>query len=132
VTTNLNVLLNKDYTRWTSQQRRMVKGILFERDGDKCFYCRLAMHRGSATIEHLTPRSWGGSNFLDNLVLACAKCNENRGHTDLISHVTSLPRLYNVTHSNAMDHARWASMLSGKRMRVQWRNNGSATLTSVD
>lgn len=32
-----------------------------------------------ATIEHMTPRSAGGSDTLDNLVMACAKCNQDRG-----------------------------------------------------
>lgn len=130
MTTNLNVLFNKDYTRWTSQQRRMVKGIIFRRDGNLCFYCRLAIHKGNATLEHLTPRSWGGSNFLDNLVLACAKCNEHRGHNDLVTHLTSIQRIYNVTLSDAMDYARWSSMLSGKRFKVVHKKN-AAVLTAL-
>lgn len=128
---NLTVLLNKEYHKWTSQQRRMVKGIIMARDGNQCFYCRKTVAKASATLEHLTPRAWGGSNFLDNLVLACAKCNEARGHSELISHLTTITRIHSVTHSKAMDYAQWVSLLTGQRMRVQWRIGGSATLTAV-
>lgn len=33
----------------------------------------------SATIEHVTPRSLGGSDEWDNLAMACAHCNHRRG-----------------------------------------------------
>lgn len=32
-----------------------------------------------ATPEHLTPRSKGGTDALDNLALACSRCNGARG-----------------------------------------------------
>jgi hypothetical protein len=35
-----------------------------------------------ATIEHLLPRSKGGRNNLDNLLLACRGCNHSRGDRD--------------------------------------------------
>ena len=34
----------------------------------------------SATIEHLIPLKDGGSNFRENMVAACYKCNTNRQH----------------------------------------------------
>lgn len=33
----------------------------------------------SATIDHILARSLGGTNALDNVVLACLECNGNRG-----------------------------------------------------
>jgi 5-methylcytosine-specific restriction endonuclease McrA len=33
-----------------------------------------------ATIEHLTPKSQGGTDDLANLVLACKLCNSSRGN----------------------------------------------------
>lgn len=32
-----------------------------------------------ATIEHLVPRAHGGTDALDNLALACARCNHGKG-----------------------------------------------------
>ncbi|MFI6008225.1 HNH endonuclease [Streptomyces sp. NPDC051243] len=39
----------------------------------------LRRHRRPLNIEHLRPRSRGGSNRLANLVLACVPCNEAKG-----------------------------------------------------
>ena len=33
---------------------------------------------GVGTVEHLTPRAEGGSNKVDNVVLACRQCNDER------------------------------------------------------
>lgn len=55
-------------------RRRMVK-LLMQRDGDCCRYCRDRLYTTTATIEHLTPQSRGGSNRISNLALSCQKCN---------------------------------------------------------
>lgn len=34
-----------------------------------------------ATIEHIKPRGWGGTEELENLALACARCNHQKGRT---------------------------------------------------
>jgi hypothetical protein len=45
-----------------------------------CEYCHSPEKSSSDifTIEHLIPRSLGGSDELDNLALACRRCNERR------------------------------------------------------
>ena len=61
-----------------------------------CFYCgrtcrsrpsrpsRKGNRPGDAcTTDHLTPRSRGGTNDPDNVVLACRQCNEDKGDLDL-------------------------------------------------
>lgn len=49
---------------------------LIARDGWTCFYCERVLTLTDATIDHVLPRSAGGRNLLDNLVLACQPCNE--------------------------------------------------------
>lgn len=39
-------------------------------DGDSC---------GLATIEHIVPRHHGGDDSVENLALACARCNHQKG-----------------------------------------------------
>jgi hypothetical protein len=53
---------------------RGFRGVL-ERDGHACQYCN-----GKAmTIDHVMPKSRGGSNSPSNLVACCQKCNSKKG-----------------------------------------------------
>lgn len=53
-----------------------------ERDGPRCVWCRREcgglVH---GTTDHLVPRVKGGPSWLENEVLACRRCNGQRGHT---------------------------------------------------
>jgi len=54
---------------------------IFERDHNTCQYCGKKQSREDLTIDHVIPRSRGGKNTWDNLVIACYPCNarkENR------------------------------------------------------
>lgn len=44
--------------------------------GGLCAYCR---DKRATTIDHLKPRSKGGSNLRSNLVPACIDCNHSKG-----------------------------------------------------
>ena len=35
---------------------------------------------GRATVEHIAPRNRGGTDEPENLALACARCNHQKGH----------------------------------------------------
>lgn len=59
------------YTRGPSWSRPGVLG----RDGYRCAYCGAA----AATIDHVLPRSRGGSNCWQNTVAACYGCNQRKG-----------------------------------------------------
>ena len=53
-----------------------------ERDGPHCVWCRRpceGLVRG--TTDHLVPKVKGGPSWLENEVLACPRCNRQRGHT---------------------------------------------------
>ena len=52
-----------------------------ERDGPACVWCgRECSGLVRATTDHLVPRVKGGPSWLENEVLACARCNGERGH----------------------------------------------------
>jgi HNH endonuclease len=57
-----------------------TKRIIRERSQYVCEYChsseRLSANR--FTVDHVIPRSLGGSDEVDNLALACRRCNERR------------------------------------------------------
>ena len=47
------------------------------RFGKVCIYC--GVQRKRITVDHIVPRSLGGSDHVDNLVPCCRPCNETRG-----------------------------------------------------
>lgn len=60
--------------------------LAFDRQDGKCYYCGISMWstgsghpaRLRCTAEHLKARSEGGSNRPENVVAACAHCNQTR------------------------------------------------------
>jgi 5-methylcytosine-specific restriction endonuclease McrA len=59
------------YQRATALSRRAV----FHRDGGLCQYCGMS----ADSIDHVVPRSRGGSHEWDNVVAACRRCNASKG-----------------------------------------------------
>lgn len=59
-----------------NQKRR-----LYQLYGGHCFYCLREIEERSDnnTRDHLIPKARGGTNKIDNLVLACKPCNNERG-----------------------------------------------------
>ncbi|AGY58929.1 HNH endonuclease [Gloeobacter kilaueensis] len=49
---------------------------LFARDGHTCQYCGAQRH---LSIDHVLPRSRGGTHTWQNVVTACASCNNRKG-----------------------------------------------------
>ena len=64
---------------WTLRERRIwrIKREWMRSDG-MCFYCGVKLKRRFATVDHVVPRSKGGSEQRQNLVLACRRCNERK------------------------------------------------------
>ena len=54
-----------------------VREYLLEKWGRKCAYCGRDAAR--LEIEHITPKSRGGSNRISNLCIACKPCNDRKG-----------------------------------------------------
>lgn len=48
--------------------------------GSICCWCCKQLKRDEITVEHLLPKSYNGSDALDNLFLACKSCNNSRGN----------------------------------------------------
>ena len=54
-----------------------IRNYLLEKHGRKCFYCGKTV--SGFEVEHMLPKSKGGSNRIDNLTLSCHDCNEKKG-----------------------------------------------------
>lgn len=69
-------LFNGIVRREVSFSRRNI----FARDKHRCQYCGQRPAKQELTIDHVMPRSRGGRDTWDNLVLACVKCNVTKGN----------------------------------------------------
>lgn len=63
-----------------------VHKALLKRDGDRCFYCNRKLGNDQSR-EHLVAAANGGSDRLDNLVLAHHTCNVKAGELPLIDKI---------------------------------------------
>lgn len=67
-------------------RRKSLQRRLIERDGMLCCWCGCEMvlpdgrtyPPNQMTLEHVVPRSDGGTNNISNLKLACRRCNNSR------------------------------------------------------
>ena len=68
-------------TRNTQKKRSRSKKrrLLHEQQNGMCKYCEQEVTLAEATLDHVRPRSMGGTNELSNLVLACPTCNVAKG-----------------------------------------------------
>jgi len=64
-----------------TKQKQTKKHQLVDEYGSYCWWCGNSMLIDKLTIEHLRPKSRGGSNSLENLRLACLTCNRSRGNS---------------------------------------------------
>jgi len=60
--------------------RRITRRALFARDANTCQYCGSGAR---LTLDHVTPRSRGGTSAWENVVTACAPCNLRKGSKSL-------------------------------------------------
>lgn len=68
-------------------KRNLLRQKLYERDGTLCFYCGEELIHPDITFEHLVASRFGGSNRIENLVLAHAKCNGAAGHLPVVEKI---------------------------------------------
>lgn len=97
---------------------------LIERDGLRCFYCEHDLDdpetahefdQWRPTLDHLLPRSRGGNNAIENLVLACERCNSRKGdHVLLLAeaiarlrHRLDIALAQNESSHAFIEHLQW-------------------------
>jgi 5-methylcytosine-specific restriction endonuclease McrA len=57
-------------------KRKITRRAVFARDDWTCQYCGA---RTTLTVDHVIPRSKGGTSTWDNIVASCAPCNRRKG-----------------------------------------------------
>lgn len=70
--------------------KNQIREMLLKKQSGVCFYCRKPLLLEDATIDHITPKSKGGSYALENLVAACRPCNQEKGSMHPFDYLISL------------------------------------------
>ncbi len=52
---------------------------ILARDNASCQYCGIILSSREATLDHVVPRSQGGTTCWENVVTACSNCNRKKG-----------------------------------------------------
>ncbi len=58
----------------------LSRRTVIARDLYTCQYCGAQPNRHELTVDHVSPRSRGGTTIWENVVTACAPCNRRKGN----------------------------------------------------
>ncbi|HBS67674.1 MAG TPA: HNH endonuclease [Cyanobacteria bacterium UBA9226] len=92
-----------------------IKEYLLSKWGRKCAYC--GVENLPLEIEHIQPKSTGGSNRVSNLTLACSRCNQAKGSRDIRDFLSHKPQVLSgilkqakqpLKDAAAVNATRWA------------------------
>lgn len=63
-------------------RRETVYKMVSKRNAGRvpCFVCKTHVEKPDATLEHVIPRSKGGTDDMSNLAISHGKCNNQRGN----------------------------------------------------
>lgn len=94
----------KPYLATADWKKRRL--LVLKRDGYTCHYCGLDAN----SVDHVLPRSRGGTDDLDNLVACCSSCNSSKGdrffssrHLPPLAFPDSLSNVYKSPFSTDTD-----------------------------
>ena len=68
-----------------------VRSYVFHRDGRRCAYCGTARAERHE-LDHIVPRSRGGTNRVSNLVVSCQDCNIAKGNMSVEEFLADKPK----------------------------------------
>ncbi len=74
------VIVLSNYARVPKKRPRFSAKAIWERDGHRCQYTGRNLRPGEGNIDHVVPRSRGGTTSWDNCVLASREVNTKKGN----------------------------------------------------
>ena len=93
-------------TSWNEIGRQVER-----RARQRCEYCKMHQSLQGATfhIEHILPRSLGGTSVLDNLTWTCPSCNLHKSDRVVVQVAgeTDAIRLFHPRRDRWIDHFQW-------------------------
>jgi len=73
----------KNLTKNSKQLTKKTRFEVFKRDSFQCQYCGKTPPEITLEIDHINPKSKGGSNDINNLITACFDCNRGKKNIPL-------------------------------------------------
>ena len=73
------VILLVTYDRVPKRRVRFSRYNIFARDKNTCQYCGRRFARSELNLDHVIPRSQGGTSTWENVVCSCHRCNRQKG-----------------------------------------------------
>src|ERR671930_26969 len=73
------VILLVGYDRVPKRQVRFSRYNIYARDKCICQYCGKRLPRYDLNLDHVIPRSRGGTSTWENVVCSCQECNRTKG-----------------------------------------------------
>jgi 5-methylcytosine-specific restriction endonuclease McrA len=89
----------------------LTRRAVFARDGGRCVYCLAP----ATSIDHVVPRSRGGSHVWENVVSCCRRCNHAKADRAIAELGWRMPR-----QPTAPTGIAWRVLGTG-RISPQWR-----------
>lgn len=96
-----------------------VREYLLQKWGRSCAYC--GAENTPLEIEHIRPKSKGGSNRVSNLTLACHTCNQKKGNSSLQNFLKGKPDLVKQILSQAKTSLKDAAAVNATRWELHRR-----------
>lgn len=107
------------YVRLPQRKVPPTRAAIMLRDAHACQYCGVKPGRSHLTVDHVLPRSRGGTHDWHNLVTACKSCNQKKGSCTPEEAMMKLIRkpfepsyVSLVLLSNPVAAARWEQLMS--------------------
>ena len=69
----------------STQAKKLWRQAIKEANNYECIYCGEKHHEHDLTIDHVHPRTMGGTNITSNCVPACRSCNQSKGSQNWIT-----------------------------------------------
>ncbi|HEY6542390.1 MAG TPA: RNA-guided endonuclease IscB [Ktedonobacteraceae bacterium] len=96
-----------------------VREYLLEKWNRRCAYCSGA--GVPLEVEHLVPKSRGGTNNISNLVISCRPCNQSKGVLDVQAFLKDRPEVLRRVQSQAKAPLRDATAVNATRWALYER-----------
>jgi hypothetical protein len=99
----------------------------------RCYYCLIPLTLTEAHKEHMTPRTRGGADTIDNIVPTCEACNKRKGtmteeefrtaFSEAFKILTSVPPADSSTNFSLIDQPHIKTLRAeSERISWAWKN----------